>query len=383
MPLVTYQQVRPWAKAIRKAVVSRTMPPWFADPKVGHFRNDSSLSAAEVATVRDWADQGAAEGDPKQAPPAMTWVDGWTIGQPDVVFEMPKTYTVPTGGTIEYTDMIIPTGFTEDKWVERIEIRPGNRAVVHHVSIYVREPGVQWLRRYPMGEYFVQDGRGHLGRETRPWETRMSGYAPGAPPEQLPRGYARLFKANSDLVVEFHYTPNGKSAEDRTRIGMVFAKTPPGRRVLTLNARNVDFRIPPGAANHAVDGAITLYQPSELTLLYPHMHVRGKAMEIRAVYPAGEREVLLNVPRYDFNWQIRYEPSERKLFPKGTRVEATGVFDNSANNRFNPDPGKEVRWGDQSWEEMMVGFFEVAIDAKMDPQQLLIKPGEVATKYQN
>jgi hypothetical protein len=371
MPLLTYRDTRPWAKSIRQAVVSRRMPPWFADPAVGRFANDCTLPAAEIDTIRAWAETGAQEGNPRHAPPPRQFVDGWTIGNPDVIFEMPDSYKVPASGTVEYTDILVPTGFTEDKWVEKIEIRPGNRAVVHHVSLYVREPGVKLLRSYPMGEYFVQDGKGLLGREQRPWQNRMGGYAPGAPPELLPPGYARLFKAGSDLLVELHYTTNGKPAEDRTRIGLVFAKTPPKKRVLTLSARNLDFAIPPGDPAYAVDGALTLHAPSELTLLYPHMHVRGKAMEIRAVYPTGERERLINVPRYDFNWQLRYQPAVPKLLPPGTRIEATGVFDNSPNNRFNPDPKATVRWGDQSWEEMMVGFIEVAVDASMDVQELL------------
>ncbi len=371
MPLMTYKDARPWAKAIRESVVTRRMPPWHADAASGHFRNDPSLTAKQIATIRAWVDAGAPEGDARQSPPKADFADGWRIGKPDVVFEMPKAYQVPASGVIEYTDIIIPTGFTEDKWVEKVEIRPGNRAVVHHISMYVREPGVEWLRRYPLGEYFLQDGRGLTGRETRPWETRFSGYAPGAPPETLPPGYARLFKAGSDLVLEIHYTTNGKPADDRSRVGLVFAKQPPTKRVLTLNARNLDLAIPPGASNHAVDGATTLHADAELTLLYPHMHVRGKAMEMRAVYPTGEREVLLRVPRYDFNWQIRYEPLKPKPLPKGTRIEATGYFDNSANNRFNPDPKAEVRWGDQSWEEMMVGFFEVAVDVRADVKQLL------------
>lgn len=371
MPLVTYKDVRPWAKAIRESVVTRRMPPWHADASAGHFRNNPTLTRAEIDTIRAWADAGAAEGDPKKAPPAREFIDGWSIGKPDVILETPKPYSVPASGTIEYTDIIIPTGFTEDKWIEKVEIRPGNRAVVHHISMYIREPGVNWLRKYPVGEYFVQDGRGLGGREQRPWETRFGGYAPGAPPERLPPGYARLFKAGSDLVIEVHYTTNGKPALDQSRVGFIFARQPPRKRVLTMNARNLELAIPPGAPNHAVEGATTLHADAELTLLYPHMHLRGKAMEMRAVYPTGEREVLLRVPRYDFNWQIRYEPLKPKPLPRGTRIEATGYFDNSANNRFNPDPKVEVRWGDQSWEEMMVGFFEVAVDVGADVQQLL------------
>ena len=371
MSLLSYKDARPWAKAIKEAVLTRKMPPWFAEPGVGHFRNDPTLSSAEATKLAAWADSGAVEGDPKEAPPPRQFTNGWSIGEPDVVFEAPKEYRVPASGAVEYTDLIIPTGFTEDKWVEKIEIRPGNRAVVHHISAYVRDKGSPWLRDYPIGEYFVQQGKGLDGRETRPWDTRLSGYAPGSPPELHVGGRARLFKAGSELVLEFHYTPNGKPAVDRSKIGFVFAKSPPSKRVLTLSARNVKFAIPPGAPDYAVEGSLTLSADCDLILLYPHMHLRGKAMEIRAVYPTGEKEILLRVPHYSFNWQLRYEPAGVKRLPKGTRIEATGVFDNSPNNPFNPDPKAEVRWGDQSWDEMMVGFFEVAFDARADVKELL------------
>ena len=376
MALESYTQARPWAKAIKEAVTSRKMPPWFADPAVGKFHNDPSLSIKEIAAIAQWADTGAPEGNPKDAPAAPQFTDGWSIGQPDAVFEMPVAYDVPATGTIEYTDVIIPTGFTEDKWVEKIEIRPGNRAVVHHISAYVREPHVNWLRSYPLGVPFVQRGKGAEGREARPWETRLSGYAPGSPPEFLGPDRGRLFKAGSDLILEIHYTANDKPAKDRSKIGLVFSKRPPAKRVVTLSAKNLGLAIPPGDPAYSIDGSLTLFADCELSLVYPHMHVRGKAMEMRAVYPTGEREVLLRVPRYDFNWQLRYEPLERKALPRGTRIEATGVFDNSPNNRWNPDPKSLVRWGDQSWEEMMVGFVEVAFDAKLDIHSLVgeVKP---------
>jgi hypothetical protein len=376
MALDSYSQARPWAKAIKEAVASRKMPPWFADPGIGKFHNDPTLTKQEIATIAQWADSGAPEGNPKDAPAPPRFTDGWSIGQPDAVFEMPVAYDVPATGTIEYTDVIIPTGFTEDKWVEKIEIRPGNRAVVHHISAYVREPHVNWLRSYPLGVPFVQRGKGSDGRETRPWETRLSGYAPGAPPELLGPDRGRLFRAGSDVILEIHYTTNGKPAKDRSKIGLIFSKRSPAKRVVTLSAKNLDLAIPAGDPAYSIDGSLTLLADCELSLLYPHMHVRGKAMEMRAVYPTGEREVLLRVPRYDFNWQLRYEPLERKPLPKGTRIEATGVFDNSPNNRWNPDPKSLVRWGDQSWEEMMVGFVEVAFDAKLDIQQLVgeVKP---------
>jgi hypothetical protein len=191
-------------------------------------------------------------------------------------------------------------------------------------------------------------------------------------------GQAKLVKAGSDVVFQMHYTANGKAGSDQSRVGFVFAKEPVTQRVLTLAAANNKFVIPPGASNHTVDGAITLHRSGELISLLPHMHLRGKSMEMRAVYPTGETEKLLWVPGYDFNWQLWYQLPRGKVLPAGTRIEATGAFDNSANNKHNPDPSIEVRYGDQSWEEMMIGFFDLAIDVKMNPADLLRAPKKPA-----
>jgi len=375
MALMTYKDARPWAKAIKEAVAARRMPPWFADPHVGKFTNERRLSEAEIATLTAWADSGAKEGKGSDAPPPREFVTGWRIGQPDAVFEMPEEFDVPASGTIEYTYFIVPTNFTEDKWVQMAEARPGDRTLVHHIIGFVREPNSKWLRDYPAGKGFVPNRKG--GGERRGEEGMgefLTGFAPGAPPEILRSGQAKLIKAGSDIVFQMHYTANGKSGKDRSRVGMVFAREEPRQRVLTLAAANSKFVIPAGAPNHRVDGAITLHADSELVSLLPHMHLRGKAMEIRATYPTGETEKLLWVPRYDFNWQLWYQLPQAKLLPKGTKIEATGYFDNSPNNKHNPDATIEVRYGDQSWEEMMMGFFDVAIDVKVNPGDLLRAP---------
>lgn len=378
MSFLTYREVRPWAKAIRESVLSRRMPPWFADPGVGKFRNDRSLAQHEIDTLVGWINAGAPEGDPKDAPPPREFVEGWSIGKPDVVFELPREIEVPAEGTIEYTYVIVPTGFTEDKWVQLSEARPGNRAVVHHIIAFIRPPGSKWLRDYPVGVAFVPDrASGESGGEF------LTGYAPGAPPEVFEPDEAKLVKAGSDIVFQLHYTANGKVMKDRSRVGLIFSREKPQRRVLTLAAQNRKFVIPPGAPNHRVDGSLRLWADSELIGMLPHMHVRGKAMEIRAVYPDGAMETLLRVPRYDFNWQLGYDLAERKLLPRGTRVEATGWFDNSPNNKSNPDPTVEVRWGDQSWEEMMIGFFWVSIPADMDPGELLRAPKDKNSETQS
>ncbi len=380
MPLGTYTETRPWAKAIRQAVVTRKMPPWNADGPHGKFRNDPSLSQAQIDTLVAWVDGGALEGDAKDAPPARTFTEGWTIGTPDAIFDMPKAYDVPAAGTIEYTYVIVPSGFKEDRWMSSAEVRPGNRAVVHHANVYVREPGSKWLREYPYGEAFVphektvRAGEGGSSSAGAGIEEQMiAGYIPGRPARQVPPGYGMLVPAGSDLVFQMHYTTNGKAVRDRTKVGFVFAKQPPAKRVIRVQASNAKFVIPPGAASYPVSGTAQLGVECELIDAYPHMHFRGQSMTLSATYPTGEREQLLRVPRYDFNWQLVYEMGQPKLLPTGTLLRADATFDNSPNNRFNPDPKAEVRWGDQTWEEMMVGFFDVAIPLKTDLEKVLAK----------
>ena len=380
MPLGTYTEARPWAKAIRQAVVTRKMPPWNADGPHGKFRNDPSLSQGQIDTLVAWVDGGAREGNAKDAPPARSFTEGWTIGTPDAIFDMPKAYDVPAAGTIEYTYVIVPTGFKEDRWMSSAEVRPGNRAVVHHANVYVREPGSKWLRDYPYGEAFVphektvRAGEGGSSSAGAGIEEQMiAGYIPGRPARQVPPGYGMLVPAGSDLVFQMHYTTNGKPVQDRTKVGFVFAKQPPQKRVIRVQASNAKFVIPPGAASYPVSGTAQLGVECELIDVYPHMHFRGQSMTLSATYPTGEREQLLNVPRYDFNWQLVYEMGQPKLLPQGTLLRADATFDNSPNNRFNPDPKAEVRWGDQTWEEMMVGFFDVAIPLKTDLEKVLAK----------
>ena len=384
MPLITYAQARPWAKAIREAVLTRRMPPWFADPQHGKFANERSLSPAEIDALVGWIDGGAPEGNPKDSPGPREFVDGWNIGQPDAVFEMPNEFAVPGSGTIEYQYIVIPTGFTEDKWIERAEARPGNRAVVHHVIAFVREPGSRWMREALPGVPYVpkrgsrqQDPQtGQRPRREGSEEDRASGrdflvgLAPGSPPAIYKPGQGKLIKAGSDLVFQMHYTANGKEGTDRTKVGIIFAKNPPTERIATLAVSNGRFVIPPGAGNHRVDSQMTLQEDSTLVSLLPHMHLRGKSFEYRAIYPTGESEILLRVPKYSFNWQLWYHPAKELVLPKGTRIECMAHFDNSPNNPSNPDATVEVRWGDQSWEEMMIGWMEVAIDANKSPESL-------------
>jgi hypothetical protein len=372
MSFLTYKETRPWAKAIREAVRLKKMPPWYADPHVGKFANDRSMTPTEIDTLVRWADAGAPEGDPHDAPAPIAFVQGWNIGKPDMVVEMPSEYEVPASGTIEYTYFIVPTGFTEDRWVRQAEIRPGNRRVVHHVIAFIREPGSKWLTGAKPGIPFVpKKGDPNGGGFGGQW---LVGYAPGFVPDMLKPGQARLIKAGSDIVLQMHYTASGKAERDRSKVGIVFATEPPKQRVYTLAAATDKFVIPPGVENHRVDASITLDQDVEITALIPHMHLRGKAFEYRIAWPDGRKENVLRVPKYDFNWQLTYIPDKPIRLRKGTVVESSAWYDNSPNNPNNPDPRAEVRHGDQSWEEMMIGFFNVAFDPAVRPQDLVVRP---------
>ena len=362
--LLTYEQARPWAKAMKEAVRLKKMPPWFADPHYGKFSNDRSLAQKDADILAAWADAGAPEGDPKDLPARVDFVEGWSIPKPDVVFELPRAYDIPATGTIEYQKVIVPSGFTEDKWVQFAEARPDDRAHVHHMILFIREPESHWLRGIKAGEFFVAPKVKDETVDTSALPSDfLVGYAPGQPPEILPPGQAKLVKAGSDLVLEIHYTTNGKAGRDRSKFGLVFAKEPPKQRVLTLSATNGTFRIPPGDPNYKVDAAFELGTAVKLASVHPHMHGRGKDFEYRIVYPTGETQTILRVPRYDWHWQLWYNLAQSIELPKGTKIECTAHFDNSPNNPDNADPAKEVTWGDQSWDEMMVGFFNLVFDA--------------------
>jgi hypothetical protein len=382
MSFLNYETTRPWAKAIKTAVLTKKMPPWFADPHFGKFSNDRSLAQADIDTLVSWADNGAQAGNPKDAPQPINWVEGWRIGKPDQVISMPVAFQVPASGTIDYQYIVIPTGFTEDKFVQLSEARPGNPAVVHHIIAFIREPGSPWLKDAQPGVPFVPRERARRAEaEAKNGEKPkqqdgafgdfLAGYAPGTLPNIMKPGQAKLVKAGSDLVLQMHYTANGKATTDISRIGIVFATTKPTERVLTLAAANASFAIPPGDSNYQVDSKITLQDDATLINFLPHMHFRGKSFEYRVTYPSGEKETLLDVPHYDFNWQLSYELAQPKLLPKGTVIECTAHFDNSPNNPYNPDPSKEVHFGEQTWEEMMIGFMDVAVPMNKTAMDLM------------
>jgi mono/diheme cytochrome c family protein len=337
--LLTYQHAVNWSATIKEVLVDQRMPPWHADPRYGKFSNDRRLKKELADTVIDWIDSGMARGDKKDLPAPRTYEDGWVIGKPDVVFELPAEQTVPAAGVVPYQYFVTPTNFKEDVWIQAAEARPGNRAVVHHIIVSFRDPK-------------KKNGRGTIG------DGFIVGTAPGDMPVILRPGTARRIPAGADLIWQMHYTPNGKETKDRSQVGFVLyrGKEPPKWNAQTIGITNANFVIPPGEANHLVESEWVVPRDTLLLSFMPHMHLRGKDFEYRAEYPDGRKEILLSVPRYDFAWQASYRLAEPVRLPKGTKIHCTAHFDNSANNPGNPDPKKQVTWGDQTWEEMMIGW---------------------------
>lgn len=373
MPLLTYRQTRPWAKAIREAVLLHRMPPWFANPQWGKFANDPSLTSAEAETLADWAQSGAPAGSPADAPKPRVWPQGWSIPKPDAVFEMPRPIEIPASGEVDYQYIVLPTGFTKDEWVQQVEVRPGARSVVHHAVIYIREPSSKWLRDAKPGiPYSIPEDE---PEHRRLWTTSdlLLVYAPGNPPVKLPEGMAKLVPAGSDLVLQMHYQPNGKAARDQTKIGLVFARGPVRQRVLSLQMGNDHFVIPPGHPHFYVGVSGTLPNAAELLSLFPHMHLRGQSFEFAMIPAGGKRQILLDVDHYDFHWQLSYQLAKPIPLAAGTKLEWSAYFDNSEDNPRNPDPTEAVHYGEQSRSEMMIGFFDVAVPRDVDKQQFFVR----------
>jgi hypothetical protein len=379
MSLLTYESSRPWAKAIKTAVLTRKMPPWSADPRSGHFLNDPTLTADEIRTLVEWADCGAPEGAPL-ARPIPASLDGWKI-KPDLIVSLPHPIPVPAKGVVEITEITVPTGFTKDTWVTSIEIRPSNRSVVHHADVFIvpHVPGVQYgvpevtakLRDadgVAIGKIQKEDAqRSLLGLEAI--------YVPGASPADYRlHDAAKLIPSGTDFVIQMHYTPNGTATTDQTRVGFTLAKQKPSRRFITLVPTALrdaaHFHIPAGDPNWESHAEVVFEQDAELVWFLPHMHLRGKDMTYRLLCPTGESETVLSV-KYDFNWQLAYDVVKPIVVPKGTRLQVTAHFDNSANNPFNPAPSKDVWWGDQTWEEMMIPYFGVLVKNNANPGKIV------------
>ena len=375
MPFVTYEQTRPWAGAIKLAVQSKQMPPWFADPRFGKFSNDPSLTPQQIAMFAAWADGGAPAGSPNDAPPPRRWAEGWNIPQPNKIVTMPQPVTLPATGDVEYTYEIAPTGFTEDKWIQMSEIRPSSPEHVHHAVVYIRPPNSTWLRKAPVGVPFTPSSFSDAEERAEAHATTsdmLLVYAPGSEPDRWPDGMAKFVPAGSDLVFQMHYTTNGHAASDQTSIGLVFARQQPKQRVLTLQLTNHTFVIPPRTDDYRVEVSGTLPNDATLLSFFPHMHLRGKRFEYNTVHSDGAVETLLRV-NYHFHWQLSYRLAQPLFLKAGTRLQAVAWYDNSDENPHNPDPNKTVMWGGQTYEEMMVGFFDVAVPANVDKEQFFVR----------
>ncbi len=404
--VLTYKETRPWAKSIREKVVNRTMPPWHADPHVGEWANDRRLSEKEIALITTWVDSGAKEGAAKDLPPAPTFTEGWTIGKPDVVVSLPEPFTLEANGPDEYQYFEVDPGFKQDVYVQRAEARPDNRRVVHHIIAFIKPPeaAAKTDGQPPPTKEELKKQRAEFERESTQYQDGflqrtkadapvhnqgcqlpnggtgidrqgkqdgigdinwLAAYAPGTPPIELPAGTAIRIPAGAKILFQMHYSKvAGSVQKDRSSVGLVFAKQQPEKEMLVRAVSNTYFQIPPGAQNHEVSACWTVPEDLHILSLAPHLHVRGKAQRVEAFYPNGRREVLLDVPNYDFAWQTFYIPKQRKAIPKGTRILVTSLFDNSAKNKFNPDPAKAVRWGEPTYDEMMIGFISYTKDGQ-------------------
>jgi peroxiredoxin len=337
--LITYEQAKRWSATIAEVVRDGRMPPWNADPKHGEFANDIRLPEAERKLLLTWIEQGCPQGNDQDLPPARVFPNGWRMGKPDLVLTMKEKFTIPAvapKGGIEYQHFLLPTNFTEDVWVQAVEARPDARAVIHHMLANI-------------GDKPAAAERATGDRDM------LAAYVPGSKPSILPQGLAKRIPKGAKLVLEMHYTANGTEHVDQSSIALMFAKEPPKHELRARFVANDKFAIPARAGNHRVTADTTFTNEALLLSLSPHMHLRGKSFQVHANYPNGRSEILLSVPRYDFNWQHSYAFKKPIHVPAGTRIECVGQFDNSSANPNNPDPLQIVRWGDQSWEEMMLG----------------------------
>jgi hypothetical protein len=378
MSLLTYAEARPWAKAIKTAVVTKKMPPWFADPQYGHFANDRRLAESDIQKLAAWADNGAPEGNPKDAPPAITFQNGWNV-KPDIVVEMPKPFALPATGTVNYKFVLVKTNFPSDMWISAAEMRAGNPKVLHHGRVWVRPPGSRFMAKAVPGEAYENETQSDIigPNDGAEGNDILGKFNPGLGAQSFEiGGSAKFVPKGSDLVFELHYTSIGTATADASKVGLVIAKQPPATRFFLSSgptARNL--AIPAGDSNAEVVSEVTVgLDDAKLVYAQPHMHLRGKDFELRLIYPTGETETVFK-GKFDFEWQLGYTFAKPIPLPKGTRVVGISHFDNSANNKFNPDPSKLIVWGPQNWDEMSNCFVGLIFDVHDDQQKLFKRSG--------
>lgn len=394
MSLLTFENARPWAKSIKQKVMARQMPPWNADPRIGKFSNDVSLKQSEIDLIAAWVDQGAVEGDAQDKPVPVQWPNGGWQVPPDLIVKGPETKVPATAknNVIEWFRVAVPSGLTQDTWVTSIEVRPSEPAVTHHICVHLMPHNSDVQYGLPYWNEVMRDDQGNevprqkgavfqQNLEQRPALRDTSEgeacYLPGLQSvmDYRPKRAAKLIPAGADIVFSLHYTPNGKEVVDRPAVGFTLARQEPQRRYVSLTVRGPQdadsFAIPPQEPNwKAPQGVATLDQDVEIVWLSPHMHLRGKDMSFQIVYPDGRSETILNVPRYDFNWQLGYELAAPLLVPKGSKIITQAHFDNSVNNKFNPNPNATVYYGGMVWEEMSSGFVGMLVDKNIAPEKV-------------
>jgi mono/diheme cytochrome c family protein len=354
--LLTYEDAVRHARMLKEVTGQRRMPPWHADPRYGKFANNRRLSAEDIETLAAWVDAGTPRGDVKDLPKPITWSDGWKLGKPDLVLSMPKEFAVPAEGSLPYQYYVIDPGFEEDRWVQLAEARPGAPSVVHHIVVYILKPGQERI--------FTPDGGISI----------LVGWAPGDLGLVCPPDTALRIPKGAKLRFELHYTPNGKAVKDRSRIGITFAKKPPRSELLMNSFANESISLPPGDPHYKAEMTLRFRADARVLSFTPHMHWRGKDYRYEVIYPDGRRETVLSVPRWDFNWQNVYWFREPLKLPRGSKIYSVAHWDNSRNNPYNPDPTKRVRFGLQTWEEMMVGWVAYVWERPGTAEELAKKP---------
>ncbi len=396
--MLSYESTRPWARSIKTRVMAKQMPPWFADPHYGPYANDPSLRQEDVDLLAKWADAGAPSGDPRDAPPPVDWAAaGWTVAPDVIVRGMPFSVPAhPKNNVIEWATYIVPTGMMKDTWITSLEIKPSDFSVTHHIciSFVEHDPNVRYYEPVwsdkardddgvEIGSTGIASPRAPRGVAVPRNVTNAGGFDGCFVPGRSFEDYrifnsAKLIPAGSDLSIQIHYTPNGKDTIDSPEFGMTVAPQAPQRIYVSSGTSAPgdpkSFAIPPNDPNWASPPAEVMFMADcDLVWMMPHMHLRGKDMTYTLIYPDGRQQVVLNVPRYDFNWQLGYIPAKPIQVVKGTRLIVTAHFDNSTANKFNPDPNRTVYMGNMTWEEMMFPFFSVVVDKGVDPKKV-IKP---------
>ena len=368
MSLLSYEEARPWVASIREKVLTGAMPPWHSAAPKGQFSNDRRLSDAEKETILRWIAAGAPKGSVKDLPPLPAFAENWEIGKPDVVITMPEPYVVPASGVIAYQNFTAPTNFTEDKWIQAIEVRPGARSVVHHILVFVsgKRPNEAWAQIVPQRPRRSQTGT--TEESSKMADTLFATTAPGTNAMVFQPGTAMRVPAGATVRFQIHYTTMGREVSDRSSVGMIFAQEPPEKEMHTSAFFNAQLVLPAGASDVPVRSAIQFDKDVHITALFPHTHLRGKSWDYTIVYPDGRTDTVLPVPHYDFNWQTYYVFATPLAVPKGSRLEAVAHYDNSVNNKSNPDPTKEIHWGEQTWDEMQYTGINYTVDDESPKQ---------------